>query len=91
MNRYIFIVDEKLYNPGTQDDVLKLIKFIVDDAEITIIDTKECTSQSHYGHWLLEKILEWLKLSAALTTVKFNNMLEGILYETDTVEECSNL
>ena len=84
MNRYIFIVDEKLYNPDTQDDVLKLIKFIVDDEEITIIDTKECAAQTHYGAWLLEKILEWLKLSAALTTVKFNNMLEGILHETDS-------
>lgn len=81
MNRYIFIVDEKLYNPDTQDDVLKLIKFIVDDEEITIIDTKECTAQSHYGHWLLEKILDWLKLSALLTVTKFDNMLEGILHE----------
>lgn len=81
MNRYIFIVDEKLYNPDTQDDVLKLIKFIVDDEEITIIDTKECTAQSHYGHWLLEKILDWLKLSALLTVTRFDNMLEGILHE----------
>jgi len=81
MNRYIFIVDEKLYNPDTQDDVLKLIKFIVDDEEITIIDTKECTAQSHYGHWLLEKILDWLKLSALLTVTRFGNMLEDILHE----------
>lgn len=81
MNRYIFIVDEKLYNPDTQDDVLKLIKFIVDDEEITIIDTKECTVQSHYGHWLLEKILDWLKLCPLLTVTRFNNMLEGILHE----------
>ena len=83
MNRFEFVVNEKLYYLETQEDVLKIIKFIVDDEEITIIDTKERTAQSHYGHWLLEKILDWLKLSAALTTVKFNNMLEVILYETD--------
>lgn len=81
MNRYIFIVDEKLYNPDTPDDVLKLMQFIVDDEEITIIDTKECTAQSHYGHWLLEKILDWLKLSALLTVPRLDSLMEGILHE----------
>lgn len=81
MNRFEFVINEKLYRLETQDDVLKLIKFIVDDEEITIIDTKECTAQSHYGHWLLEKILDWLKLSALLTVTKFGNMLEDILHE----------
>ena len=91
MNRFEFVVNEKIYSPETQDDVLKIVNFILEDETITVVDHKECRAQTHYGAWLLEKILEWLKLSAALTTVKFNNMLEVILYETDTAEECSNL
>ena len=81
MNRYAVIIDNKFIQVETQDDVLKILRSIVDDEEITIIDTKECTAQSHYGHWLLEKILDWLKLSALLTVTRFDNMLEGILHE----------
>ena len=81
MNRYAVIIDNKFIQAETQDDVLKILRSIVDDEEITIIDTKECTAQSHYGHWLLEKILDWLKLSALLTVTRFDNMLEGILHE----------
>lgn len=81
MNRYIFIVDEKLYNPDTQDDVLKLIKFIVDDEEITIVDIENKTVHTHYGHYFLDKIFEWLKSCALLTVTRFDNMLEGILNE----------
>lgn len=86
MNRFEFVVNEKIYRIETQDDVLKVISFILEDETITIIDNKACRVQTHYGDWLLEKILNWLKLSASLTVVKFNNIMEGVLYETDTTQ-----
>lgn len=81
MNRFEFVVNEKIYPLETQDDILKVINFILEDETITIIDNKARRVQTHYGDWLLEKILNWLKLSAALTVVKFNDMMAGILYE----------
>lgn len=81
MSRFTFVINEKLYSLETQEDVLKIITFILEDETITIIDNKKCRAQTHYGSWLLEKILDWLKLSALLTVVKFSDMLEDIMHE----------
>lgn len=81
MNRYAVIIDNKFIQAETQDDVLKILRSIVDDEEITIVDIANKTVHTHYGHYFLDKIFEWLKSSALLTVTRFDNMLEGILDE----------
>lgn len=81
MNRYAVIIDNKFIQPETQDDVLKILRSIVDDEEITIVDIANKTVHTHYGHYFLDKIFEWLKSCALLTVTRFDNMLEGILNE----------
>lgn len=81
MNRYAVIIDNKFIQAETQDDVLKILRSIVDDEEITIIDIANKTVHTHYGHYFLDKIFEWLKSCTLLTVTRFDNMLEGILHE----------
>lgn len=81
MNRYAVIIDNKFIQAETQDDVLKILRSIVDDEEITIVDIENKTVHTHYGHYFLDKIFEWLKSCALLTVTRFDNMLEGILNE----------
>lgn len=81
MNRYAVIIDNKFIQAETQDDVLKILRSIVDDEEITIVDIANKTVHTHYGHYFLDKIFEWLKSCTLLTVTRFDNMLEGILYE----------
>lgn len=91
MNTFEFIINDTLYALETQDDVLEIIRFMLDDEEITAIDRKARAVHTHYGRWWMDKILEDLKLSGLLTVVKFSNLLEDITDETDINEECSNL
>lgn len=81
MNRYAVIIDNKFIQAETQDDVLKILRSIVDDEEITIVDIANKTVHTHYGHYFLDKIFEWLESCALLTVTRFDNMLEGILHE----------
>lgn len=82
MDRFEFVVNDKLYTLETQADVLIIITFILEDEEITVIDRNKQTAQTHYGRWFIEKILEWLKRSALLPVVKFSNILEEITDES---------
>lgn len=82
MDRFEFVVNDKLYTLETQADVLIIITFILEDEEITVIDRNKQTAQTHYGRWFVDKILEWLKRSALLPVVKFSNILEEITDES---------
>lgn len=82
MDRFEFVVNDKLYTLETQADVLIIITFILEDEEITVIDRNKQTAQTHYGNWFIDKILEWLKRSALLPVVKFSNILEEITDES---------
>lgn len=82
MDRFEFVVNDKLYKLETQADVLIIITFILEDEEITVIDRNKQTAQTHYGRWFIDKILEWLKRSALLPVVKFSNILEEITDES---------
>lgn len=82
MDRFEFVVNDKLYTLETHADVLIIITFILEDEEITVIDRNKQTAQTHYGRWFIDKILEWLKRSALLPVVKFSNILEEITDES---------
>ena len=77
MNSYAVIIDNKFIQPETQDDVLKILRSIVDDEEITIVDIANKSVHTHYGHYFLDKIFEWLK-SCALSTVNGHYFLDKI-------------
>ena len=49
MDRFEFVVNDKLYTLETQADVLIIITFILEDEEITVIDRNKQTAQTHYS------------------------------------------
>ena len=77
MSSYAVIIDSKFIQVETQDDVLKILRSIVDDEEITIIDIANKTVHTHYGHYFLDKIFEWLK-NCALSPVNGHCFLDKI-------------
>ena len=77
MSSYAVIIDNKFIQAETQDDLLKILRSIVDDEEITIVDIANKTVYTHYGHYFLDKIFEWLK-SCALSNVNSHYLLDKI-------------
>lgn len=77
MSEYAVIIDNKFIQVETLDDVLKILRSIVDDEEITIIDIENKTVHTHYGHYFLDKIFEWLK-NCALSTVHGHYFIDKI-------------